>query len=181
MTSSELWGAFVERIGLVPPNLPATVVAVSQIPYGRPERKDAVGVVHEWRGTCSTKHLLLATLLNERWPDRDVQLWHRVYRVTPEFALGRWGPLVAARIPSGGLVDVHTYATVTVADSPITVDVTFTIPSWDGVSSMVIAGAAGDDYPAGEDPLAHKEQLVRTHCAPDLREPFISALTALVT
>jgi hypothetical protein len=36
----------------------------------------------EWKGTCSTKHALLAQLLRERWPELQPRLVHRVYRAS---------------------------------------------------------------------------------------------------
>lgn len=36
------------------------VIEISRIPYGRPTVRSARGVLDEGRGTCSTKHLLLA-------------------------------------------------------------------------------------------------------------------------
>jgi hypothetical protein len=174
---SQLWRSFLARAGLTAPDLPPTVIAISQIPYGRPGIRDAIGVVDEWRGTCSTKHLLLAELVNERWPDRNVKLWHRVSCVTQEFAREHWGSQVAACVPPGGLIDVHTFATVNSAGRRIVIDITFPVAAWDGISSMNIASSAGDDYAAGDQPLQFKEQLVRDHCDPLLREPFIAALS----
>lgn len=52
-----LWTAFVRRAGLRDScSITEVVNAVKAIPYGRPSKATAGGVVREWRGTCSTKH-----------------------------------------------------------------------------------------------------------------------------
>ena len=58
------------------------------------------------------------------------------------------------------------------------VDVTFPLSAWDGVSDIPLACGDGDDYPAGSAPLASKAVLVKEHCDPAVREPFIAALSA---
>lgn len=159
-------------------DLPGAVVAISRIPYGRPRRLSASGVLDGWRGTCSTKHLLFAGVAAEAWPDLDPRLWHRPYTVTPRLARERWGSQVAASVPAEGLVDVHTFATVTVGDRGLRVDVTFPLDGWDGASDIPLACGEGPDHPAGADPLASKARLVARHCDPPVREPFIAALAA---
>ncbi len=154
------------------------VLEISRIPYGRPTDRSARGVVAEGRGTCSTKHLLLAETIEERWPHLAPELWHRVYRVTPELAERHWGTQVALAVPADGLVDVHTYAVVTIDGRATQVDVTFPLTAWDGVSDIPLACGDGDDQPAGSDPLASKAVLLKEHCDPAVREPFIAALSA---
>ena len=51
--------------------LVGTVLAVSRIPYGRPSVLTPAAVLDEWRGTCSTKHVLLAELAANRGPRRS--------------------------------------------------------------------------------------------------------------
>jgi hypothetical protein len=172
----KLWKAFAKRIGTSEPNLRDTVLAVSRIPYGRPSNLSAEGVVQEWRGTCSTKHLLLLALMMECWPDMEPRLWHRVYRVTPEHALATWGGPVARTVPPDGLVDVHTFVTAHLAGASVTLDATFAVDEWDGRSAMPIWAAPGDDISAGFHPLDAKRALEREHCDPAVREPFIAAL-----
>lgn len=152
------------------------VLAISRIPYARPTQRTALGVLREWRGTCSTKHLLLAEVAAQLWPETDPLLWHRVYRVMPEMALERWGSRVAARVPSDGLVDVHTYALLALKDRDVRIDVTFPVNAWDGTSDMPLACGPGADYPAGDDAVGSKAALVRRWCDPSIREPFIDAL-----
>ena len=152
------------------------VDALRAVPYGRPDPRTEEGLVEQWTGTCSTKHSLLVRCLHEVAPESNPRLVHRVYRVTADAALERFGAAAAATVPLEGLVDVHTYAVVTLRGRDVVVDVTFPGPPWDGVSDMPVAAAEGEDVPAGSDPAATKEALVEAHCDPVVREPFIAAL-----
>lgn len=176
VAASPLKAALEARCGRGSLDLPGAAVAISRIPYGRPRRLSATGVLDDWRGTCSTKHLLFGGVVAEAWPDLDPRLWHRPYTVTPQLARERWGSWVAAAVPAEGLVDVHTFATVTVGGRSVRVDVTFPLGGWDGTSDVLLACGEGPDHPAGGDPLASKADLVARHCDPTVREPFIAAL-----
>jgi hypothetical protein len=173
-----IWDAFADRSGLTDPDVTSTVLVLSRIPYGRPTSPTAASVVHDWRGTCSTKHLLLRELLGERWPSTSVQLWHRVYRLTPELARAKWGPHVGSAVPLGGLIDVHNYATLHLVGEPVVIDVTFPLADWDGMSPMEVASGPGEDQRAGRNFMAEKRRLVAAYCDPAKREPFIAALSA---
>ena len=157
-------------------DLVGTVLALSRIPYGRTTVLSSDGVLDEWRGTCSTKHLLLADIARGTWPDTAPELWHRPYLVTPALAEERWGPAVAETVPGSGLVDVHMYATLELDGRRVNVDVTFPLEGWDGRSDIPLACGEGPDHAAGDDPIVTKADLVRRHCDPAVREPFIAAL-----
>jgi hypothetical protein len=159
-------------------DLIGVALTISRIPYGRPSQLSPLGVVQEWKGTCSTKHVLLAAVVEEAWPAEQMALWHRPYLVTRELATARWGSRVATVVPPDGLLDVHTFATLARDDGPVSVDVTFPLGSWDGRSGIPLACGPGEDHPAGDDPLASKARLVQTYCDPGVREPFIAALAA---
>jgi hypothetical protein len=175
----DLKDRFLTRAGLSgEASLWELVEAVRAIPYGRPSVRTPEGVVDEWTGTCSTKHALLALLLEAR-PAFDLQLVHRVYRVTPALARERFGASAAAAVPDEGLVDVHTYATVLIEGRRVAIDVTFPAAAvWDGRSDMDLACRPGEDIPASDDPWEQKASLVAEHCDPSVREPFIAALSA---
>jgi hypothetical protein len=99
---------FAARAGLPgDASLRQVVNAVRAIPYGRPGSRTADGVISEWKGTCSTRHALLAQLLRERWPELRPMLVHRVYRVSRESVIQRHGADAASAVPDGGLTDVH--------------------------------------------------------------------------
>ncbi|SEL69550.1 hypothetical protein [Streptacidiphilus jiangxiensis] len=155
------------------------VAAVHRMPYGRPAVRSVEGALAEWRGTCSTKHALLAAVFAERWPESEPRLVHRVYRCTPELAQRSFGAQAASAVPAEGLWDVHRYLTVDVDGRRVVVDVTFPSgPSWDGAATMPLACGPGTDHvvDAGGDADADKRALEREWCDPAVREPFIAAL-----
>jgi hypothetical protein len=158
-------------------SLRQVVEAVQAIPYGRPGTRTAEGVISEWKGTCSTKHALLAQLLRERWPELRPRLVHRVYRVSRGSVLLGHGPDAARAVPEAGLTDVHRYLVITLAGREVIIDITFPAgPPWDGHRSMGLACGDGRDFPAGADPDADKAALEASYCDPLVREPFIAAL-----
>jgi hypothetical protein len=154
------------------------VEAIRAIPYGRPSDRTVDGMLRERRGTCSTKHLLLARVLTERFPDTEPVIVHRVYTLDRDRARELFGAAVAAAVPENGLVDVHRYLAVTLGGQRVEIDATFPGPAWDGLSSLPLACGAGMDYPAGDDPDAEKRALEERHCDRAIREPFIAALSS---
>ncbi|MGW0809497.1 hypothetical protein [Nonomuraea sp. NPDC002799] len=174
-----MFAALIARAGLSANASTAEVVeAVRSMPYGRPTERSAQGALAEWRGTCSTKHALLAVVLAEHWPHTEPRLVHRVYRCTPEDAARNFGPDVAAAVPGEGLWDVHRYLTIDLDGHRVVIDVTFPSgPGWDGTGSMPVACGTGTDHAAGPDPDADKRALEDAHCDAGIREPFIAALS----
>jgi len=85
---------------------------VRALPYGRPGDRTVEGMLREHRGTCSTKHLFLARMLAERFPETEPLIVHRVYTLDRARARELFGAAVAETIPEDGLVDVHRYITV---------------------------------------------------------------------
>jgi len=173
-----LFARFATRAGL-PGDAPLchVVNAVHAIPYGRPGSRTAEGVIQEWKGTCSTKHALLARLLAERWPESQPRLVHRVYRVSRSSVLRRYGGVAAGAVPEGGLTDVHRYLVIILAGREVRIDITFPgDQAWDGHRSMPLACGQGRDFPAGDDPDAEKAALEASYCDPQVREPFIASL-----
>jgi hypothetical protein len=154
------------------------VEAVRAIPYGRPNDRTVDGMLREQRGTCSTKHLFLARVLAERFPDTEPVIVHRVYTLDGTRARELFGAAVAATIPDDGLVDVHRYLTITLGGKRVEIDATFPGPAWDGRSSLALACGAGTDFPAGDEPDAEKRALEEQHCDSAIREPFIAALSS---
>ncbi len=155
------------------------VEAVRALPYGRPRERSMQGLLRERRGTCSTKHLLLARVLAERFPETRPQIVHRVYRVQRDRIRARHGESVAAVVPEDGLVDVHRYLLIQVEGRQLTLDATFPgCERWDGFSSLPVACGPGKDVLAGDDPDADKRALEARYCDPVVRESFIAALAA---
>lgn len=171
-------GRFIEAAGLpASPSFADVVNALASMPYGRPPCRTPEGAMEAWRGTCSTKHVLLLLVCGELFPERRLQLVHRVYRLLPDDARRLFGEAAAALVPPEGLVDVHTYATALVDGARVPVDVTFPLESrWDGASPMVLRCDEGEDHAGGANPLATKAILTMERCDPAVREPFIAAL-----
>lgn len=155
------------------------VEAVRVLPYGRPSDQTVEGMLRERRGTCSTKHLFLAGVLAERFPDTAPQIVHRVHTLDRARAQELFGAEVAQTVPDIGLIDVHRYITVMLNGQRVTLDATFPGAAWDGHSSLPLACGPGEDYPAGGDPDVEKRALEEQYCDPTVREPFIAALTRL--
>ena len=176
--NGSLFARFATRAGLPgDASLGQVVNAVHAIPYGRPRSRTAEGVIREWKGTCSTKHALLARLLRQRWPELQPMLVHRVYRVSRRSVLQRYGDVAAGAVPEDGLTDVHRYLVLILAGQDVTIDITFPgDPAWDGHRPMALACGEGRDFPAGDDPDAEKAALEASYCDPQVREPFIAAL-----
>lgn len=157
--------AFLARAGLGPePSLTDIVEALRGVPYARPSVRAASCLVTEWRGTCSTKHALLAQVIEALFPLLEPQIVHRVYRVTRENA----PPRAAHTVPLDG--------------ERIPLDVTFPGTPWDGASAMTLACGDGVDHPATDHPAVgdidqQKKSLEGQYCDPIVREPFIAALS----
>jgi hypothetical protein len=118
--SGSLFAEFAARAGLPgDASLGEVVAAIQAIPYGRPTSRTPEGVLGEWKGTCSTKHALLARIVAERWPQLRPRLVHRVYRADRAFALSRYGALAAGAVPDGGLTDVHRYLLLACGDQDV--------------------------------------------------------------
>lgn len=148
--------------------------AIRQIPHARPAQRSAKGVVDSWRGTCSTKLLLLRAVA----PELDLRFVNRVFRLTPSAARAKLGDRAAAALPAEGMVDVHTYATGVVHGRRIVIDVTFPDDKpWDGASDMEIPWPEGEDFDAGDDPIASKEALVERFGDAEARARLIEAIS----
>ncbi len=92
--------------------------------------------------------------------------------------LRRHGSIAANAVPEGGLTDVHRYLVITLDNQDLIIDITFPGDRpWDRHGSMQVACGEGRDFPAGDDPGADKAALEASYCDPQVREPFIAALT----
>jgi hypothetical protein len=169
----------VERVTSPNSSLTELIEAVRSLDYGRPSDRSVEGMLREGRGTCSTKHLFLADVLAERFPETQPQIVHRVYRLDHDRARELFGAGAAAAVPDVGVVDVHRYLTATIEGRRVFIDVTFSGEAWDGRSSMRLACGPGQDHPVGADPDGEKRALEAAHCDPAIREPFIAALARM--
>lgn len=164
---------FLARAGLSNPSVKDIINAIKAIPHGRPRERSAQGVVQGWRGTCSTKLLLL----REMCPRLPMRMYNRVFLLTPEAARQHMGDDVANVIPPGGTTDVHTYAKIHHDNRWVLIDLTFPGERWDGHSDMKLPWGEGKDFEAGDDPIASKEALVQQHGDPETRARLIQAIS----
>lgn len=179
---SGIWSDFRRRSGVgEAADFREVVEAVRRIPYGRPADRTVEGVIREWRGTCSTKHDLLAVLADDRWPERDVRIVHRVYNLTPAIARRLFGEQAATVVPADGVMDVHTYMTAFVDDRRVVIDVTVPGAPWDGHSDMRLACGNGTDVDGGIEPRRTKERLVRRYCDALARDRVIESIGRAAT
>lgn len=161
----DVWLDFSRKSGLGrTSSLRDVVEAVRHIPYGRPTERTAKGVLEEWRGTCSTKHELLALLARDRWPELFPRIMHRVYTLTPTVARRLFGDSASAVVPPAGVVDVHTYMTAVVEGRQIVIDTTVPGTPWDGRSDMALACNKGIDFDGGDDPRAGTRHFLGALC-----------------
>ena len=77
-------------------------------------------MLRERRGTCSTKHLLLAQALADRFLETEPLIVHRVYQLDRTRAAELLGTRIADVVPEDGLVDVHRYITIVIDGRRIT-------------------------------------------------------------
>jgi hypothetical protein len=165
---------FLERTALENMDLRDVVNAIKAIPHGRPRERSASGVVQDWRGTCSTKLLLLRAL----FPDLPMRFYNRVFTLSREAARVRLGPAVAEVVPRAGMIDVHTFARVEIGGRWVRIDLAFPGEAWDGHSDMSDPWGDGEDFDADLDPIAHKESLIERYGDPAVRARFIEAISA---
>jgi len=174
----ELWSQFCRKSGLdETADVRDVVGAVRRIPYGRPAVRSAEGVVRDWRGTCSTKHELLAMFVRERWPDLEPRIMHRVYTLTPDVARTLFGEFAASVVPVDGVRDVHTYMTLLIDGRRVAIDATVPGKGWDGHSEMPLSCGDGTDMDGGSDPRGMKARLVAENCDPPARDRVIERLS----
>ncbi len=159
-------------------SLAELVEAVRALPFGRPRENTVDGMLSDGRGTSSTKHLFLAQVLRQRFPDTQPEIVHRVHRLDRERARERFGAAIAESVPAEGLIDVHRYITIALDGRRIALDVTLHGPPWDGRSPLEPACGPGQDFLAGADPDADMRALEQRHCERAGRAPFLVAVGA---
>jgi hypothetical protein len=154
------------------------VEAMRAMPYGLPSEQTVESMLLQARGTSAGKHLFLAQVLAQRFPQTEPAIVHRVHRLDRARAQGLFGTTIARTIPDEGLVDVHRYLTIALDERRIELDVTLPGAPWDGRSPLALVCGPGRDYPAGPDPDADLQALEREHCYAAARAPFLVALAA---
>ncbi|BDP41586.1 hypothetical protein DAETH_15550 [Deinococcus aetherius] len=129
------------------PSVPEAFALVRDLPYARASTHDPAGIVREWRGTCSTKHELLAALLAERGVPSTVVACTQ--EITPPPGAP---PELLALSGNRPVVDVHNYLIVHAPQGDMVVDATWPL------------GAAGTGLPVNPDWVWGQDQALA--CTP---------------
>ncbi len=166
---------------------------VRDMPYERPSEPRPETVIEEWRGTCSSKHLLLSALLREL--GRDNVVMTVLHEFTPRNSA--WlPPHLLAEVQREPVPDVHNFLMVEDEAGWFAVDATWPLAAralglevneeWRPGRNMAIAADVDEVYdtPDDEHPLDFKARVLEHHVgesgtpARERRERFIEELAA---
>ena len=169
-------------------NVPDVYHAVRKIPYGSTGERNPVKVIANNLGSCSGKHILLRDLLREMGREAEViTMFTHFNRGIPSHPA--MPAELRAMIAGREVCDFHHYVRVRMGEGWHKLDATwhdalisYGFPvnrDWNGESDTVLAATPIREYPAVEDLIAWKEQLI-TELTPeqrDLRAKFFTTLT----
>lgn len=156
------------------PDIPESFALVRDMPYARASTHDPAGIVREWRGTCSTKHELLAALLAERGVSSTVMACTQEITLPPSAP-----PELLAQTGGQAVVDVHNYLIVHAPGGDMIVDATWPLsaaaaglpvnPEWRWGENQRLACIPLETWPvpAGESVAAFKDRLLRERYTPE--------------
>lgn len=162
--------------------------AVRKIPYGSTGERDPVKVIANNLGSCSGKHILLRDLLREvGWEAEIITMFTYFNRGIPSHPAMPTD--IRAMIEDDDVCDFHQYVRVRIGKDWRKLDATWhdaLIPygfpvnrDWKGEGDTVLAATPIREYPAVEDLIARKEQLLTELTAEqrELRAKFFKRLT----
>ena len=167
-----------------PPLTPETAFAlVRDMPYARSSTHDPAGIIGGWRGTCSSKHELLAALLAEHGLSSSMVACTQEIKL-PENA----DPQLEALANGGSVVDIHNYLIVHAPQGDMKVDATWPLaaaeaglpvnPAWVWGQDMRVAAVPKESWivPEGVSVSDFKDELLRERYSPtelEKRDVFI--------
>jgi hypothetical protein len=177
-----------ERVRAASTNVADIYHAVRKIPYGSTGQRDPVKVIANNLGSCSGKHILLRDLLREvGWEAEITTMFTHFNRGVPSHPA--MPADLRAMIDGEDVCDFHHYVRVRIREGWHKLDATwhdalisYGFPvnrDWEGHSDTVLAATPIREYPAVEDLVAWKEQLL-TQLTPEQREfraKFFTRLT----
>jgi Transglutaminase-like superfamily len=169
-------------------NLTDVYHAVRKIPYGSTGERNPLKVIANNLGSCSGKHILLRDLLREvGWEAEVITMFTHFNRGIPSHPA--MPAELRAMIAGEDVCDFHHYVRVRLHEGWHKLDATwhdalisYGFPvnqDWKGHSDTVLAATPIREYPAVEDLVAWKEQLL-TQLTPeqrDFRAKFFTTLT----
>lgn len=159
------------------PDVPEAFALVRDMPYARAETHDPADILRGWRGTCSTKHELLAALLAERGIGSTVIACTQEIIPPPGAA-----PQLLALSGGEPVVDVHNYLVVHAPGGDMVVDATWPLAAAEAGLPVNQAWVWGEDQtiactpleswpvPAGESVADFKDRLLRERYTPEALE-----------
>ncbi|GHF69189.1 hypothetical protein [Deinococcus ficus] len=173
------------RAGTALPDAQELFELVRDFPYARASAHDPDTVIREWRGTCSTKHELLAALYAE------LGLRTTLYACTQEIRLPPGAPPELAGWQGEPVIDVHNYLVLHESGGDRVLDATWPLSTralglvaneWG--PDMRVACTPLDTWALapGEDVAAFKEARLRERYTPEQRarrDAFIRAVGEL--
>ncbi|PNY80113.1 hypothetical protein [Deinococcus koreensis] len=160
---------------------------VRDLPYARASGHEPETVIREWRGTCSTKHELLAALYSE------LGLESTIYACTQEIRLPDGAAPELAAWEGEPVIDVHNYLVLHESGGNRLIDATWPLaaraaglPANEWGHDMQIACTPLETWALGpgEDVAAFKEARLRERYTPEQlqrRDEFIRAVGRLFT
>jgi len=177
-----------ERVRAGSTNVVDIYHAVRKIPYGSTGERDPVKVIANNLGSCSGKHILLRDLLREvGWEAEIITMFTHFNRGVPSHPA--MPADLRAMIDGEDVCDFHHYVRVRTREGCQKLDATwhdalisYGFPvnrDWEGHSDTVLAATPIREFPAVEDLVAWKEQLL-TQLTPEQREfrsKFFTRLT----
>ena len=177
-----------ERVRAGSTNVVDIYHAVRKIPYGSTGERDPKKVIANNLGSCSGKHILLRDLLREvGWEAEIITMFTHFNRGVPSHPAM---PVdLRAMIDGEDVCDFHHYVRVRTREGWHKLDATwhdalisYGFPvnrDWEGHSDTVLAATPIREFPAVEDLVAWKEQLL-TQLTPEqrkFRSKFFTRLT----
>ena len=171
------------------PDVPAVFALVRDMPYARAASHDPQDIISGWRGTCSTKHELLAALLAE------AGLRSTVMACTQEIRPPAHAPAELLALTGGEpVVDVHNYLIVHAPQGDMTVDATWPLAAreaglpvnehWVWGQDQTIACTPIETWavPVGQSVATFKDRLLQERYTPEelaRRDAFIQGVGRL--
>lgn len=182
------------RRGLLSPGAPlpdarTAFSLVRDMPYARASSHAPEVVIAEWRGTCSTKHELLAALLAESGLRSTLMACTQEIRPPPGAP-----PELVALAEGRPVVDVHNYLVVHAPEGDTIVDATWPLAArsaglpvndaFEPGRNMRVAAQPIETWavPSGVSLVEFKDRLLRERYTPEelaLRDRFIEAVGRL--
>lgn len=167
-----------KRLSAGSTNVAEVYHAVRNIPYGSTGERNPVKVIANNLGSCSGKHILLRDLLREvGWEAEVITMFTHFNRGIPSHPA--MPAELRAMIDGEDVCDFHHYVRVRMSEGWRKLDATWhdaLIPygfpvnrDWKGQSDTVLAATPIREYPAVEDLVAWKQQLL-AQLTPQQRE-----------